>query len=132
MSMKAIEIISDNPCEFDKYAYKFKCKSEGIGVLYDGNEYISNDNVKSEVLQAQFSSVWSKPSVNICVEDMEEMFGKCNYCENEEAHICKFDEVCDTISEYKDQIMMVQLENSQIKAHKVANFEGFFILKKTS
>ena len=69
MSMKAIERISDNPSEFYKYAHKFKCKSEGIGVLYDGNEYISNDNVKSEVLQAQFSSVWSKPSVNLCPDN---------------------------------------------------------------
>ena len=54
------------------------------------------------------------------------MFGKYMQCENEVTHMCKFDEVCDTISEYKDQIMSVQLENPQIKAHKVANFEGHF------
>ena len=109
-------------------------------MLYDGKEYISNDSTKSEVLQAQFSSVWSTPSVKLCVSDMEEMFGKCMQCENEVTHMCKFDEVCDTISEYKDQSMSVQLENPQIKVHKVANFEGYFhseedfekIIEKTS
>ena len=31
-----INRISDNPSEFYMYVNKFKCKSKGIGVLYDG------------------------------------------------------------------------------------------------
>ena len=47
-------------------------------------------------------------------------------CESEYTHMCKYDDICDTIMEYKDHIMSIQLDNPQIKAHNIANFEGCF------
>ena len=94
---KAICKISENSSEFFKYANKYKNCSEGIGVLQNGSEYVNDDSVKSELLQSQFCSVWSNPSVYHEIQDLECIFGQCLNCINEETHICKYDIISEVI-----------------------------------
>ena len=58
-----IEKIAEDPNNFYRYANKFKIDRNGIGTLKDGDLIAEDDKSKSELLQKQYCSVWSKPNI---------------------------------------------------------------------
>ena len=115
-----------NPLWIVGGAGQYKNCSDGIGVLQNGSEYVNDDSIKSELLQSQFCSVWSTPSVCHEIQDMECIFGQCLNCIHKVTHICKYDVICEVIEEYRDQILNIPNENPSIKMTKNPVFEGYF------
>ena len=117
-----IEKITEDPNQFYRYANKYKIDKNGIGVLKDRDFFADNVHARSEVLQKQYSSVWSKPNTGYWVDNMEAVFGECTQCKNEMTHICKFDTGICAIEEFGEYILRISDSNPRIKKYKQPKF----------
>ena len=71
---EAIDKIKNDPSHFFKYANKFKKNSNNINILKDGEKVVTNDVSKANILQAQYRSMWSNPSMDLKEQDIGEFF----------------------------------------------------------
>ena len=66
--------------------------------MRDGKEVVITGNKeKADVLNNQYSSVWSHPDIDCKVSDSRKFFFSCHDCEKEVNHCCKDDRTYDMI-----------------------------------
>ena len=73
-----------------RYIKKLQKQKSKVGPFYKNGELIKED--PANTLVNQYSSVFSKPDMNFCVNNPEVFFtSKCWFCEQERVHICSED-----------------------------------------
>ena len=113
---RALEKMEKDSSYFFKYARRFGKKEGSIpslkGPRSRGLE--SDGCVKAQILNTQYSSVWSKPLCELNEVKIREIFNDCEDCLKEKVHECRSDQISEAIISHREAIMEFSRTNNTL------------------
>ena len=102
---RALEKMEKDSSYFFKYARRFGKKEGSIPSLKGPRGLESDGCVKAQILNTQYSSVWSKPLCDLNEDKIGEIFNDCEDCMKEKVHECRTDQISEAIISHREAFM---------------------------
>ena len=102
---RALEKMEKDPSYFLKYTRRFGKKEGSIPSLKGPGGLVSDGKAKAQILNKQYSSVWSVLFEPLTNDVITYLFKGCSECSAQTVHECKEDQLSEAILNHREAIL---------------------------